>query len=40
MQSDAASLNVASDVRLVSSGRTSLSERRMTAKVILLFALF
>jgi hypothetical protein len=32
MQSDAASLSVASDVRLVSSRRTSLSERRMTAR--------
>jgi len=40
MQSDAASLSDASDVRLVSSRRTSLSERRMTVKVILLSALF
>jgi len=40
MQSNAASLSDASDVRLDETRRTSLSERRMTAKVILLFALF
>jgi len=32
MQSDAASLNIASDVRLDKARRTSLSERRMTAR--------
>jgi len=40
MQSDAASLSDASDVRFALARRTSLSERRMTAKVILLSALF
>jgi len=40
MQSDAASLSDASDVRLDKARRTSLSERRMTVKVILLSALF
>jgi len=37
---DAALLNDASDVRLDKTRRTSLSERRMTVKVILLSALF
>jgi len=40
MQSNAASLSNASDVRLEEARRTSLSKRRMTAKVILLSALF